>query len=808
MNINNNNSQYDSFYRSYPALWFFFSFSIGIIFGWIFLESINFKWLLFALGSLFLLSLISHFRAAEFFPFFIFPFIVLMGSAKLYLALAVFPSNNLSVINLNHVKSFHGWIAEAHYKDNGKHRYVLNCDSVYFDSTAQEASGKIIISQGRFTKKLNYGDVVKVEGKPQPPPLAGNPGEFNYRRYLHLSDIYFQYYLPDDECCTIQNIERGAFWQKNVIVPIRSHIIDKLNQYIPSPAKDVIKALLLGERQDVDPSIKENFQKTGVVHVLAISGLHVGFILFLFILIFSFLRLPYQWKTGLSLFFLFLFVVLVNFKAPVVRASLMAAFYFAGKLSERQSNSLNIIAAAGLLILFFEPQQLLQPGFQFSFAAVGAILYGYPKLSNIFSLPESSNKIAYYFNKLIRQPFLVSAAAVLGTFPLTWLYYGNLQIGALLINILIIPLIGGFVMLSFLFLITASIGFAAAAGLAKLLDYYFIVILKIIEWFSDLPFVQIELPPPTFFILLLAIITVFLIFNLTKRIRLLYLILILFFIFLDCNDWFYSETDRLKVTFVNVGQGDGAILQFPNNDVIVVDAGDKKFKYDSGKRIMLPLLKHYGIKRIKYLLGTHSHSDHIGGFPAIMNNIKVDTLILTAYPGQSKLYKHVLAVAAKKNIPVCYKKRGHTLSVGEKSRVYLLHPDERFVRGNRFSGAELNNSSLVMKVCYGKTSFILTGDLEKSAEGALFNYGGFLNSSVLKVGHHGSKTSTSLKFLDMIDPQYAVVSVGRGNRFFHPSRETIRRLKRNNAHPLRTDHFGALVFESDGQEVRLINWRE
>lgn len=265
---------------------------------------------------------------------------------------------------------------------------------------------------------------------------------------------------------------------------------------------------------------------------------------------------------------------------------------------------------------------------------------------------------------------------------------------------------------------------------------------------------------------------------------------------------------KLRVTIVNVGQGDGAIIQFPNQSVMVVDAGENKPGLNAGDRYMLPLLKYYGIDRVKYLVGTHAHSDHIGGISSIVNYIKVDTLVLPNYPYESNLYSNMLITFKDKNIPILFKKRGDFLYPDSSCRIYILHPFGPYLEKHDQSGHEVNNTSIVMKIQYAQTSFLLNGDLEMDAEQHLLNYESFLNADVLKVGHHGSKTSTSEDFLSLVQPEYSIISVGRFNKFFHPSRQTLDRLIVNKAHPLRTDYFGGLVFESDGRDVEFINWRK
>ncbi|MBD3225038.1 MAG: DNA internalization-related competence protein ComEC/Rec2 [Caldithrix sp.] len=800
------NTSLTNFIRYYPAGLLTLFFVLGVVSGWTFKGLFPIQLSFWVFIGLVCITLYVHGRMPSFFIPLLILLIFLAGVLRIHFSLFTFEPDHILKYKLYKIDAFEGWVQEAQYKKDGKHRYIIQCDQIVQDTAAQIANGKIIVYQGKSSLELAYGDRVRIDGRPFEPSLPSNPGDFNYRRYLHLKGIYYQYYLGENDVTLLERGTAGHIWKKNIVMPIRRYIEQTIAKYFVSPTSDVIRALILGQRQDLDEHIVDTFKRTGIVHVLAISGLHVGFIILIFMMLFSFLRVSYTWRILLTLGCLFIFVAIVNFKPPVVRASLMAALYFTGQIFQRKTSPLNIIAAAGLILLIIEPQQLFQPGFQFSFAAVFSIIYGYPKIDKLFpSLPHRLT-LARGLNAWVRQPFLVSAAAVLGTLPLTWYYYGVLQIGALLVNIFIIPLIGGFVILTLLFLLVSLSGFFAINGLALLLHLYYAAILHIIHYFSKIPFVQIALPPPQLGEFLLIILIILLFFNAHLRIDRIWLSgsLILLFVLTTAP----SRNDHnVQLIQAKVGQGDGALIKFPNQKVMVIDGGDLKFHWNAGERYMVPLLKHLGITHIDYLVGSHAHSDHIGGLPTLLKQFKVDTLVLPPFPAQSNLYNNLLKTANERDVAVIFKERGDQLDVGPQNRCYILHPFGRFGRPGHASGETINNSSLVMKILHGQTSFLFTGDLESTAEPALLSYDNFLNCDVLKVGHHGSITSTSDEFLHLIKPEYATVSVGRNNKFYHPSRKTMRRLVKNFAHPLRTDRYGGLWFKSDGNKVHLYNWR-
>ncbi len=803
--MSQSNGRWITMYRRYPAVWYFLFFALGIYLGWRFLLYFRFPVVLAAVIVFFTLMLLAHFFFRKLFLFIALTSVVLLGLAHMYTALAFFPSNHIATFPLDSVKVCTGTIISAQYRENGKDRYLLELQSVRIGDRTRNAQGVIQLVRSRSGSRLHFGDWVEVMAKPEPFPLPANPGMFNYRQYMNLRGVFGTCYYSDQNLKVLDQ-NRGSFWQMRVVQPISRYMRSQIETYFTGETRAVLKALLLGQRYDLQKSVVEAFKRSGIVHVLAISGLHVGFLLLLFLMIFSLLRLPYPWQVGLALVCLFLFIAVVDFKPPVVRAFLMAVLLYLNKFSERNASGLNILAVAGLVILIFQPQQLLWPDFQFSFAAVAGILYGYLRLNAWIPFISGGRKIFRLFNKWVRDPFLVSAAAVMATIPFTWHYYGTLQIGALVINILVIPLMGLMVILGFLFILLAWTHLPFLGGMALAMDWYYGQILSLIQKFAALSWVQLSLPFPSWIQLLLLVLLLLSLLNMSSKKSIAITMVFLFAFILTFVA--RPQDGKMRIVFVNVGQGDAAMVRFPNGKVLVIDGGDLRPQMDAGERFVLPVLRYYGIDHINYLLGTHGHSDHIGGFLTLLRQMKVDTLLLSPYKMNTKLYAGLLELAAERGVPVRWLKRGAQIFIDPQTRVYVLHPFGKYVQTDDFHGAEVNNSSVVLKIVYGKCSFLFTGDLEKTAEPALETYGRFLKADVLKVGHHGSITSSSVSFLNWVRPSISVVSVGRKNRYFHPSKKTMRRLRRYRARPLRTDHFGAVVFECDGETLRFVNWRK
>jgi competence protein ComEC len=254
---------------------------------------------------------------------------------------------------------------------------------------------------------------------------------------------------------------------------------------------------------------------------------------------------------------------------------------------------------------------------------------------------------------------------------------------------------------------------------------------------------------------------------------------------------------------IDVGQGDAILLECPNGKRILVDTGPWSMSFDAGERTVVPLLRRKGNIKIDYLLITHSHSDHLGGARSILQSIRVDTLVINYFDSDNRQMKEILQVAREKNVGLKMMYAGDQIPVDPNVRMHVLYP-----QGNRIAEKNLNNTSIVLKVIFGNASMLLVGDAEVGVEHKLIlRYKELLSSDVLKVGHHGSLSSTSEEFLNIVHPHKALISVGNHNKFRHPSPLTLRRLTAHLIGIERTDKIGAIVLESDGKQWTQKVWR-
>lgn len=264
----------------------------------------------------------------------------------------------------------------------------------------------------------------------------------------------------------------------------------------------------------------------------------------------------------------------------------------------------------------------------------------------------------------------------------------------------------------------------------------------------------------------------------------------------------------LRVTFLDVGQGDAAVIQTPDGRVALIDGGgypgtDERDGDDPGNRIVVPFLRSQGIQAVDLIVPTHPDDDHVQGLVAVTQQMPVRAAWISGFDGKSAAYGRLLDEIKTRKIPVQIVRRGQRFSLG-KATLEILHPAENPIEGTR---SPTNDNSIVLRLIYGKTRILFTGDAEEAAEKTLFQSGADLRTDVLKVGHHGSRWSTSDPFLAAVRPKAAVISSGSHNVYGHPSKEVLTRLKRQKIRTFRTDTHGATTVETEGKTVRIRPFR-
>ena len=669
--------------------------------------------------------------------------------------------------------------------------------------SALPASGKVLVTLRELPSNLAYGDKLYIRGRLELPQGQRNPGEFDYRKYLAAYGIRGCVTVSHERNIQLVSRDNGSWLLGRVVYPLRSFIITCVNRTIGGQEGALLKGLLVGARGEIDQELRDAFAKVGVIHVLAVSGLHVGFVVLAVIVLLRMFRIPRTWRAIVTVAILILYVYLTNQKAPVIRASVMAAVLMVGNVLERRTDVFNSLGLAALIVLIINPLDLFQAGFQLSFAAVAAILLLYRRLRFMFGksllrLQERGQSWKVYLIAL----FFVSLAAQLGTLPLTASYFNRIPVVSLVANLLVVPLVALIVMLGYITTICSVFWFGLAQIYANANWLLLNILIHVVNWGAKLPFAYIEQATPSlgFVSLYYCGLALFAFYG-QKRVRARLIILSL--VLVNVIIWTEALSPRpgMTATFFDVGQGDAALIEFPNGKNMLIDTGPCEERFNAAEKVIAPYLKRQGIKKIDVLLLTHSHADHIGGAPYLLRNFRVGRIVDSMTMTDSQVFKEIIFLADSVGVPLRMVRTGDTLNIHPATFISILHPSEAFVEQAERQPDQLNNASIVIRLLFGNSAFLLTGDAEKESEDLMLSYDAQLTADVLKVGHHGSSTSSTPSFIKAVDPDYAVISVGKYNRFNLPSDIVLRRLQLYGAEVIRTDENGAAVFWTDGRKL-------
>ena len=655
-----------------------------------------------------------------------------------------------------------------------------------------KTQGLILVNTYLGNCPYEYGDVLKIKGKLEKPIRQKNFGEFDYELYLAREKIFT--YLNIWQEKDIQKIgEDDSNFLVSFSLSARDKIKEITKQTLPPPYNYLLIGMLLGEKSFIPPHLKEVFAEAGIMHILAVSGLHVGIIAMALLAFLSMLKLPKKLKLFTLILILIMYASLTGFRPSVLRATIMFILLIGGKLIDRSRN-LNIsLFFAAFLILLSNPLILYDAGFLLSFIVTFFIINLSPILQELFS------KIVVW----IKNPLAVSTAAWIGIFPLSAYFFSKVSIISIVSNIFIIPLTGIAVILGF---VTFFLGLMSIslAGIVANINYLVLNLITLIaKSFSSLPFAFIYVAQPSIMVIILYYLMAFFIIEIfykktlspkiKKKVALIVLSVTLLIIIVQV----FYPANNLKVNFINVGEGDCILIEAPNKINILIDGGGTpQSDFDVGSKIVIPYLRRKGINEIDLLILTHPHLDHLEGLLPVLKEFKVDMVLDSGLLCDSSAYKGFISIIQKKGIPYHKAKAGDNFIFSNNLEIFLLNPlyDSDF-----YEESDFNNASIVVKLFYKNADFLFTGDIEEAAEKKLLVWQNILHSDILKVSHHGSATSTNLEFLDKVDPTIAVITVGK-NHFGHPSQKIIERLEDKNIQIYRTDEDGTIIIRTNGQE--------
>ena len=658
-------------------------------------------------------------------------------------------------------------------------RLIVDVESVKVKGDNVPVSGAIILTaynrDGIF-ETARIGDKVSAEGNLKRLTNYNNPGQIDGVTRMKSAGITARMSAGKGGI-EVEQVD-GGLWTKflRFVTSIREHYRAEMSSVMSSEDAAAIFAMLFGGYTGLNPELVEEFQTTGIIHILSVSGSHMSLLIAAVAYTCTILKFPYRLTLVLGIFVIGTYTLLSGVLPQVIRSAIMGVLVFTAISLEVKALSARLLTLTALLMLSVKPLLIFDISFQLSFTATAGIIYfskKWRKLMFRFKLP-----------RWITYPTSLILSVQIASLPIIIWYFNQVSLSAVLANVFVMPilefvivggLLGGLIALVIpfigkIFFIIESLIFSFGAEINRL--------------FANLPFSSVQVPT-------LGIFAGF-VYYLALIFRRAEILLLLIFVLI----FNFKTSGELEVSFVDVGQGDCAVVLTPNRKCLIFDTGGVREKmFDIGGRVVVPYLKHEGVRAVDTIFLTHVHEDHSGGAGDIIKKFPVREIITAGEPKSE--YASVFGISEKflNNLRVG--------NIGEHFKIDGVDVEIIFAP-NIGTGNEISN---VYKIHYGEVTFLITGDLIIENESEMLREGIDVASTVLKVGHHGSKTSSSEEFLKAVNPKCAVICVGYGNTFGHPRSEVLERLENLNVKIFRTDKDGLIKFKTDGKKLSVETFR-
>ena len=711
----------------------------------------------------------------------------------------------------------------------------------------------LTVREGEVAPALHYGQSVEFEARVRPIRNFQNPGAFDYQAYSARNDIYWTATMASGSSVKVGPGRCGS-WFGARIFALRTAALDRIDLlYRNNPyATGMMEATLIGESSKLERVWTQEFRRTGTYHMLVIDGLHVtvlaAFLLFLLRLCF----IPQLGGLALTAAGAWLYALVSGWNAPAVRAAGGFTLYLAARYFYRRGRVLNLLAAVAIIYLVSDPGQLFEAGFQLSFLAVAAIgAFAIPCLEatstpfsrSVFAISDESRdarlapkaaqfrvelrllaETLHYYLRIpqdwiarilafgARLIFYAWEMAVISTviqialaLP-SAMYFHRISFTGLSANIFVVPLLALVIPCGFLAIFSGWHLPAAVAG--WLLEAGE----KAAAWHLRFEPDWRVADPPFWLVIAFSAALIILAFAIGRSRRWSCVssgaVAILFTLIFWHPFPPYVHRGELEVTAIDVGQGDSLLVSFPDGKLMLVDGGGilsygrrTKSRMDIGEDVVSPYLWRRSIRKVDVVAMTHAHDDHAQGLPALIENFHPGEL-WTGATAASDTWRAVEKKARAQKVSITEMRAGRSFDFGG-ARIEIISPPPDYVPGE----SPKNNDSLGMRITYGQRSVLLTGDMEKPMELRALAEGGPLGAEILKVGHHGSNTSSIEPFLDAVSPKFALISDGFENSFRHPHPQVLERLAEHRATILRTDLEGLTTIRTDGRRITVETFR-
>ncbi len=694
-------------------------------------------------------------------------------------------------------------------------------------------SGKVRVSVREELSSVGYGDAIRITGKIFEPGGYNNPGGFDYPAFLARSGMYYTITVKNAEMIKVLQQGSGIF---RTIQDWRERIRQAFLASTSGDGSAILQAMVLGEEGRLTDELRDRFMAAGVTHIISISGSHLGM---LAVICFGLIRwllfmMPERFYHRMTLYtdpkmiaawltlpLVVFYTLLAGGQVATVRSLVMIAAGLFAILLDRENALMHSLALAALLLLIASPQALFDISFQLSFLSVMVI-------GHVVTLwNELQLKTDTRFQKIRNSALLliiISLSTGLATGPLVAFYFNQISFAGIASNLIIVPFAGMVVVPLGLFsgIVSLFINHLPLGWLNQVVSDLFI---SAVSFFSRLPFAEFHPPAPT--LLWLLIYAIFFIslfvhtrarllsrfkpFESTSRVSkppIIGMALAGVCLLLPLALSFKPE-QHMIVSFPDVGQGDSALIQLPGGQTVLIDGGGTRDnRFDIGRRVLAPWLWNKGVRGLDLVVLSHPHPDHMNGLIAILNKFDVamvwESGMDTDLPGHDEFS----AMIRNRKIPWRLVSADDSPIILGETTISVLHPRRGFDAHDQQAYAAENDRSLVVKITAKGRNYLFTGDIGIEAERDIIRTMPGLKADLIKVPHHGSKSSSSEDFVFQTRPDVAVVTVGRGNSYHHPSGEVVARYEKIGARICRTDIDGAVTIRENNGKFAIQRWNE
>ncbi len=694
-------------------------------------------------------------------------------------------------------------ISVPQYKSNIKTTFFFNVDKIEHDGVIKNFNKEKILVTINTNHKFQIYDSYKIRGRLASPFKAGNPSQFDYGNYLRNFNTYSVFYghnpysmRNSGEPCFEKTAGSLSFIETSLqkINNYRDKILEVHSQYVNSPNLEILGGIVFGDDAVAPPdNIRQSFINSGLLHILAASGMNVAFIYSFFFFILNILRIPFRVNILTCALAVIVYVFMTGLGPSVVRAALMLLFVLFGKLIDRDAHSISLLSVVALIMLVYNPMYINDVGFQLSFIVTFGLLLMAPLII------KHKNRIVNSVLGAVTIPIIAQFWVI----PIQIFYFNNISIYAVFANIMSVPIIsvisfGGFIS-SLLSLITPIANFVCKI-FDIVLNPLISILVNISDFWGNLPNATLQTthPNPVQLIIYFAIlICIACLLNPELRQKYLktikYSLITLILVLLIST--ISSPNHNLEVTAFDVGNADAFLIKTPQNKYIIIDTG--KSGYNGGKSqaeaIILKYFKDKGIKNIDKMIITHFDNDHCGGATDLLNGLKVNEIFVNNINHHSKAASEIYKTAKTNNVKIT-KAENNQIIEKEKGMEIINYISDNI------NGVGDNDSSIITLLKYNQFTMLFTGD---AGIDALKNLKKWIpqNITVLKVGHHGAIGVINKELAEYLNPKFSIISTGE-NKFGHPSVYTIKSLK--NSTILRTDINNSIKFIVTNKKIDVL----